>query len=236
MEVIYSRCAGLDVHKQTVVACVRIAANGAPVQEIRTFPTTTSGLLALVDWLGSFGVEQVAMEATGAYWKPVWHVLDGHFKLVLANAAQVKNVPGRKTDINDAMWLADLLAHGLIRASFVPPTPVQDLRALMRTRKQFLRERSAHIQRIEKLLEDANLKLSVVLSDSVGISGRAVLQAIIDGRHDPQYLASLVSTRVKAERSEILEALRGQIRPPHRFMLKLHLDHINTVDAAIAAI
>jgi transposase len=236
MEVIYARCAGLDVHKQTVVACVRVAGDGAPVQEVRTFATTTSGLLALVDWLDGFDVEQVAMEATGAYWKPVWHVLDGHFKLVLANAAHVKNVPGRKTDVNDAMWLADLVAHGLIRASFVPPTPVQELRALMRTRKQFVRERSAHIQRIEKLLEDANLKLSVVLSDIVGPSGRAVLQAIIDGHHDPKHLASLVSTRVKADRSEILEALRGYIRPHHRFMLKLHLDHINTVDAAIAAI
>ena len=236
MEVIHSRCAGLDVHKQTVVACVRIAGDGRPTQEVRSFATTTSGLLALADWLDSFSVEHVAMEATGAYWKPVWHVLDGHFQLLLANAAHVKNVPGRKTDINDAMWLADLLAHGLIRASFVPPTPVQDLRALVRTRKQFVRERSAHIQRIEKLLEDANLKLSVVLSDIVGTSGRAVLQAIVDGHHDPEYLASLVSARVKATRGEILESLRGYIRPHHRFMLKLHLDHINTVDAAIAAI
>jgi transposase len=236
MEVIHSRCAGLDVHKQTVVACVRIAGNRRPVQEVRSFATTTAGLLALADWLDSVGVEHVAMEATGAYWKPVWHVLDGHFQLLLANAAHVKNVPGRKTDINDAMWLADLLAHGLIRASFVPPTPVQDLRALVRTRKQFVRERSAHIQRIEKLLEDANLKLSVVLSDIVGTSGRAVLQAIVDGHHDPQYLASLVSARVKATRSEILESLRGYIRPHHRFMLKLHLEHINTIDAAIGAI
>ena len=236
MEVIYSRCAGLDVHKQTVVACVRIAEHGAPTQEVRTFTTTTAGLLALADWLDGFAVQHVAMEATGAYWKPVWHVLEGHFQLLLANAAHVKNVPGRKTDINDAMWLADLLAHGLIRASFVPPTAVQELRSLMRTRKQFVRERSAHVQRIEKLLEDANLKLSVVLSDIVGTSGRAVLQAIIDGQHDPAHLAALVSARVKAERREIVEALRGHIRPHHRFMLKLHLDHITTVDAAIGAI
>jgi transposase len=138
--------------------------------------------------------------------------------------------------VNDAMWLADLLAHGLIRASFVPPTAVQELRALMRTRKQFVRERSAHVQRIEKVLEDANLKLSVVLSDIVGPSGHAVLQAIIDGHHDPQHLAALVSPRVKAERSEILEALRGHIRPHHRFMLQLHLQHITTLDAAITAI
>jgi transposase len=170
MEVIYPRCAGLDVHKQTVVACARVAGHGPPTQEVRTFATTTSGLLALADWLESLGIEHVAMEATGVYWKPVWHVLEGHFELVLANAAHVKNVPGRKTDVNDSMWLADLLAHGLIRASFVPPVAVQELRTLTRTRKQFVRERASHVQRIEKVLEDANLKLSVVLSDIMGKS------------------------------------------------------------------
>jgi transposase len=236
MEVIYPRCAGLDVHKQTVVACVRIAGNGAPVTAVRTFASTTSGLLALADWLESFGVEQVAMEATGVYWKPVWHVLESHFALVLANAAHVKNVPGRKTDVNDAMWLADLLAHGLIRASFVPPTAVQELRSLTRTRKQFVRERAAHVQRIEKVLEDANLKLGVVLTDIMGLSGRAVLQALIAGEHDPQRLASYVDRRVKATRTEVLEALRGHVSTHHRFMLKLHLDHIKTLDVAIAAI
>ena len=236
MEVIYPRCAGLDVHKQTVVACVRIAGDAAPRQEVRTFATTTSGLLALADWLESFGVEHVAMEATGVYWKPVWHVLDGHFELVLANAAHVKNVPGRKTDVNDAMWLADLLAHGLIRASFVPPTAVQELRTLTRTRKQFVRERASHAQRIEKVLEDANLKLSVVLSDILGKSGRAVLQALVDGQTDPERLASCVTTRVKATRSELLEALRGHASAHHRFMLNVHLSHIDALDKAIAAI
>ena len=155
MQVIYPRCAGLDVRKQTVVACVRIAGDGPASQEVRTLATTTSGLVALSDSLDSFGVEQVGMEATGVYWKPVWHVLEGRVKLVLANAAHVKNVPGRKTDVNDSMWLADLLAHGLIRASFVPPVAVQELRTLTRTHKQFVRERSAHGQRIEKVLEDA---------------------------------------------------------------------------------
>lgn len=236
MDVIYPRCAGLDVHKQTVVACARVAGNGPLLQEVRSFATTTSGLLALADWLESLGVEHVAMEATGVYWKPVWHVLEGHFELVLANAAHVKNVPGRKTDVNDAMWLADLLAHGLIRASFVPPVAVQELRTLTRTRKQFVRERSAHVQRIEKVLEDANLKLSVVLSDLLGKSGRAVLQAIIDGHDDPQRLASCVTTRVKASRAELLEALRGHASAHHRFMLKLHLGHIDALDKAIAAI
>jgi len=234
MDVIYPRCAGLDVHKQTVVACARVAGNGPLLQDVRTFATTTSGLLALADWLESLGVEHVAMEATGVYWKPVWHVLEGHFELVLANAAHVKNVPGRKTDVNDAMWLADLLAHGLIRASFVPPVAVQELRTLTRTRKQFVRERSAHVQRIEKVLEDANLKLGVVLSDILGKSGRAVLQAIIDGQTDPQRLASCVSGRVKASRAELLEALRGHVSAHHRFMLKLHLAHIDALDKAIA--
>jgi transposase len=236
MEVIYPRCAGLDVHKQTVVGCVRIAQGAGPLQEVRTFTTTTSGLLALADWLDSFGVTHVAMEATGVYWKPVWHILEGHFELVLANAAHVKNVPGRKTDINDAMWLADLLAHGLIRASFVPPTAVQELRALTRTRKQFVRERSAHVQRIEKVLEDANLKLSVVLTDIMGQSGRAILHAIVDGDTDPERLLSHVDRRVKASRAEVREALRGHVSAHHRFMLKLHLAHIDALDRAIATI
>ena len=235
MDVIYPRCAGLDVHKQTVVACARIAGAGAPRQEVRTFETTTSGLLALADWLESFGVEQVAMEATGVYWKPVWHVLEGYFELILANAAHVKNVPGRKTDVNDATWLADLLAHGLIRASFVPPAAVQELRPLTRTRKQFVRERASHVQRIEKLLEDANIKLTSLISDITGKSGRAVLQALIDGQTDPERLVARIG-RVKATRAELLEALRGRVSPHHRFMLKLHLAHIDALDQAIAAI
>jgi transposase len=236
MQVIYPRCAGLDVHKQTVVACVRLARDGPALQEVRTFATTTSGLLALADWLDSFGVEQVGMEATGVYWKPVWHVLEGEFELVLANAGHVKNVPGRKTDVGDAMWLADLLAHGLIRASFVPPVAVQELRTLTRTRKQFVRERTAHAQRIDKVLEDANLKLGVVLSDLLGKGGRAVLQALIAGQSDPERLASCITTRVKASRAELLEALRGHVSAHHRFMLKLHLAHIDALDRAIAEI
>lgn len=236
MDVMYPRCAGLDVHKETVVACARVAGNGPLVQEVRTFDTTTSGLLALADWLDSLGVEHVAMEATGVYWKPVWHVLESHFELVLANSAHVKNVPGRKTDVNDATWLADLLAHGLIRASFVPPVAVQELRTLTRTRKQFVRERSSHVQRIEKVLEDANLKLSVVINDILGKSGRAVLQAIIDGHTEPERLVSCISTRVKASRAEQLEALRGRVSAHHRFMIKLHLDHIDALDKAVADI
>jgi len=236
MDVIYRRCAGLDVHKQTVVACARVAGQGPLLQEVRTFATTTSGLLELVDWLESLHIEHVGMEATGGYWKPVWHILEGHFELVLANAAHVKNVPGRKTDVNDAVWLADLLAHGLIRASFVPPTPVQELRTLTRTRKQFVRERAAHVQRIEKVLEDANLKITSVISDILGHGGRAVLRAIIAGHSSPDFLAAQITTRVKASQAELREALRGRISPHHRFMLKLHLGHIEALDQAIAEI
>lgn len=236
MDVIYQCCAGLDVHKQSVVACARIAVPGPLQRQVRTFETTTAGLLELQDWLESCGVQQVAMEATGVYWKPVWHVLEGHFELVLANAAHVKNVPGRKTDVNDATWLADLLAHGLIRASFVPPQPVQELRTLTRTRKQFVRERAAHIQRIEKVLEDANIKITSKISDMTGKSGRAVLQAIIDGQTDPQRLLACVTNRIKATREELLAALHGKIRAHHRFMLKLHLQHIDALDQAIAAL
>src|SRR5881296_1444436 len=172
MDVVHPKCAGLDVHQQTVVACARVV-NGASVHhEVRTFGTTTQDLLALSDWLTAHGCTHVAMESSGVYWKPVWHVLEGHFELVLANAAHVKNVPGRKTDVNDATWLADLLAYGLIRASFVPPAAVQELRALTRTRRQFVRERAAHVLRIDKVLGDANLKLGVVLTDIMGKSGR----------------------------------------------------------------
>src|SRR5215211_4861508 len=163
MEVIHPRCAGLDVHKDTVVASARLAAGREVVVEVRSFATTTAGLLALSAWLAERGCTRVAMEATGVYWKPVWHVLaDGDFTLVLANAAHVKNVPGRKTDVADATWLAELLAHGLVRASFVSDAPTQTLRALLRTRKQLAREQASHVQRLQKTLEDANLKLSSV--------------------------------------------------------------------------
>jgi transposase len=160
MEVLYPRCAGLDVHKATVVAAVRLVVGGKVVREVRTFATTTAGLLELAAWLGENGCTHVAMEATGVYWRPVWHVLaEGGFVLVLANAAQVKNVPGRKTDVGDATWLAELLAHGLVRASFVPDAPTAELRALLRTRKQLVRERAGHVLRLQKTLEDANVKL-----------------------------------------------------------------------------
>jgi transposase len=237
MEVLYPRCAGLDVHKDTVVAAVRIAAGGAPATQVRSFDTTTPGLLALSAWLAEHGCTHVAMEATGVYWKPVWHVLsDDDRVLILANAAHVKNVPGRKTDVADAAWLADLLAHGLIRASFVPEAPTQAMRALLRTRKQLVREQASHIQRIQKTLEDANLKLSSVLSQIMGKSGRAILQALIDGETDPDVLLTLLKRGVKTPPERIHAALQGRITPHHRFLLRLHLRQIEAIEAAIGEI
>ena len=234
MEVLYPHCAGLDVHKDTVVACVRHMANGSVKREVRSFKTTTKELLALSDWLASEGCTHVAMEATGVYWKPVWHVLsDGDFTLVLANAAHVKNVPGRKTDVNDATWLADLLAHGLIRGSFVPDEQTQQMRSLLRTRKQLVRECSSHVQRLQKTLEDANIKLDSVISDIMGLSGRAMIEALIAGESDPDRLAQLAHRRIKASPEALREALRGRITRHHRFLLRLHLQQIDAINAAI---
>lgn len=233
MEVIHERCAGLDVHQHTVVACTRVAAGGRVAQEVRTFDTTTKGLLALCDWLTVHECTHAAMESTGVYWKPVWHVLESSFELVLANAMHIRNVPGRKTDVSDAMWIADLLAHGLIRASFVPPTPVQELRDLTRTRKQLVREVAQHTQRIQKTLEDANIKITGVISDVLGSSGRALLEALVAGEADPERLVELCSSRLKATRSELVEALRGRVREHHRFLLKLHLGQIDGLNAAV---
>jgi len=236
MEVLYRRCAGLDVHRDTVVACRRVVEDGKVTREVRTFGTTTTELLAMSDWLAEAAVTHVAMEATGVYWKPVWHVLEDSFELVLANAMHIKNVPGRKTDVNDATWIADLLAHGLIRGSFVPPVPVQELRALTRTRKQLIRERTSHVQRVDKVLQDANIKLGSVLSDIMGQSGRAILAAIIEGETDAAELAAFVSKRVKASRERITEALRGNVTRNHRFLLKLHLGQVDAAQTAIDTI
>lgn len=239
MEVLFPRCAGLDVHKDTVVAAVRCV-SAPEAHEVRTFGATTSELLSLSDWLESHGCTHVAMEATGVYWKPIWHLLEGHFELVLANAQHVRNVPGRKTDVNDATWIADLLAHGLIRSSFVPPSPIQELRDLTRTRKQLVREVSQHSLRIQKVLEDANIKVSSVLSNVLGQSGRAMLAAIIDGEEDPERLADLAQGIARKKHPALVEALRGHVTPHHRTMLKLHLglvaaleDALRDVDAAL---
>jgi transposase len=235
MEVIHSRCAGLDVHKKSVVACIRIVEGNSVRHEVRTFGTTTSALYELADWLSAEEVTHAAMESTGVYWKPVWHILEECCELVLANAQHIRNVPGRKTDVNDATWIADLLAHGLIRGSFVPERGVQELRELTRTRKQFVRERSRYVQRIQKVLEDANIKLASVISNVVGKSGRAILTAVIAGESDPRKLARLAQG-LKASEEALAEALRGHVTDHHRFMLKLYLEQLDALDAAIAAI
>jgi transposase len=235
MEVLYPRCAGLDVHKATVVACVRVVAGGPVQTPVRTFATTTAGLLELADWLTAHGCTHVAMESTGVYWKPVWHVLASDFELVLANASHIRNVPGRKSDVSDAMWIADLLAHGLLRGSFVPPPAVQELRDLTRTRKQLVRDVGQHAQRIEKVLEDANLKLTTVLTDVVGASGRRMLEALIAGETNSEALAALASPRVKAAPAALAEALRGRVTPHHRFLLREHLLMIDHLRQRIAA-
>ena len=237
MKVLYPRCAGLDVHKETVVACARIAlVAGGARHEVATFGTTTGELLRLSDWLADHGCTHVAMEATGVYWKPVWQVLEGSFELLLANAAHVRNVPGRKTDVNDATWIADLLAHGLVEASFVPPLPIQELRTLTRTRKQLVRERARHVQRLQKTLEEANVKLASVLSDIVGVSGRAMLRALIAGETDPERLSALGHGRLQSSHTERVEALRGRVTRHHRFLLQLHLEQVETLERAIALI
>src|SRR5215831_1317163 len=237
MQVLYPRCCALDVHKVTVVACLRIADDSKVTTQVRTFDTMTASLITLRDWLAANKCTHVAMEATGVYWKPVWHILsDGHFELVLANAAHVKNVPGRKTDVSDAEWHSDLLAHGLIRASFVPDTQTQELRALMRTRKQLVREAASHIQRVQKTLEDANIKLDSVISDVMGMSGRAMIEAMIAGETNPTKLAAFADRRLKASPSQLCAALRGRVTKQHRFLLRLHLNQIDALEAAIAEI
>ena len=234
MDILYERVTGLDVHKDTVVACVRLLVEGKTARECRTFATTTEQLVALRTWLEECRCTHVAMEATGVYWMPVFRLLDaGKFELLVANAAHIKNVPGRKTDMNDAMWIADLLACGLIQASFVPNEEVQELRALTRTRKQLVREQTRHVQRIEKTLAEANLKLSSVISDIMGASGRRMIQAMIDGVRQPNKLAELAGKQIKATPKELYDALHGRLTDHHRFLLALHLKQWDSIDATI---
>lgn len=234
MEVLYARCAGLDVHQKSVVACVRIhGPDGRAKTETRTFATDTLALLELSAWLEETGCTHAVMEATGVYWKPVWHVLEEGCALVLANAHYVRNVPGRKTDVSDAAWLADLLAHGLVRASFVPERPTQELRDLTRTRKQLMRQRAQHVNRLHKVLEDANLKIGSYITDITGVTGRAILNALIAGETDPEKLASLRNPRLKAPLEELTKALRGKVTKHHLFMLQMHLDQIDAAQRSV---
>lgn len=237
MDLLHPRCAGLDVHKKTVVACVRIAQGDQVQRLVRTFGTTTAQLFELAEFLTQHEVTDVALEATGIYWRPVWHVLEPQgFVLVLGNAAHIRNVPGRKSDTNDAMWLADLLAHGLIRASFVPPAPVEQLRMLTRTRKQLVREGAQHSNRIHKVLEDCNLKLTSVVTNVMGMTGRAILEALAAGQTDPETLSELACGSLKRRKGELAQALRGQVAAHHRYLLQLHLGLYDAVQQAIASL
>jgi transposase len=234
MEVLHERVAGLDVHKDNVVGCVRTMSAGRAKREFQTFATTTDGLLALLAWLTSHQCELVAMEATGVFWMPVWRILsDGAFKLIVVNAAHIKAVPGRKTDMKDAEWLAELAAFGLIKASFVPDEEQHELRALMRTRKQLVREQTRHVQRIQKTMTEANIRLDSVISDIMGVNGRRIVEAMIRGVRDPRKLAALADKRLKAKPKELYDALHGRLTDHHRFLLQLHLGQWDTLDATI---
>jgi transposase len=234
MEIIHPNCAGLDVHKKTVVACVRKQEGKKVDRETRRFATTTEGIIELFDWLSDAGCTHAVMESTGIYWRPVWRVLEGGPELVLANAKAVKNVPGRKSDVNDAQWLADLLAHGLVRGSFVPPKDQQERRELTRTRRQLIREQVQHKQRIQKVLEVCNIKLASVISDISGKSGRAILDAIAAGEIDPIKLADLARGTIKRDKwLDVAKSLQGSVSPHDRFLLSMHLRMLDSLQTEI---
>jgi transposase len=237
MQIMHERVAGLDVHKDSVVACVRGMSGSKAMRECRTFETTTDGLVSLLEWLVSSRCEVVAMEATGVYWIPVWKILsDGQFTMIVANAAHIKAVPGRKTDVNDATWIADLAAFGLLKASFVPEEDLHELRSLMRTRKQLVREQSRHIQRIQKTLTEANIRMDSVISDIMGLNGRRVIEALIAGERNPRKLVALTDRRLKATPKELYDALHGRLTDHHRFLLQLHLRQYDALDEAVQQI
>ena len=238
MNLIYARCAGLDVHKATVVGCVRVPGpqRGERRGEIRTFSTTMAGLLALADWLTAQEVTHVAIESTGVYWRPVYAVLEGLMTLLLVNARHVKMVPGRKTDVRDCEWLAQLLECGLLRASFVPPRPIRDLRDLTRLRKTLIRERGHHVNRIAKTLELANIKLGCVVTDIMGKTGRAILHLLSVGIDDPDRLAACAEGLLRKKQAALREAVVGRLTPHYAFLLQQHLSLIEALDAHLATL
>jgi len=233
MDVLYPCCAGLDLHKETVVACLRKADAGKTRHEVRTFRTETGALLTLADWLAGEGVTHVAMESTGVYWKPVWNLFEGVFELLLVNAEHVKKVPGRKTDVKDAQWLAELLQHGLLKPSFVPDKPIRQLRDLTRQRTQLVRQKVQVANRIHKTLEDCNVKLGSVASDVLGASGRDMLRAIVRGETDPVALADLARQRLREKIPQLREALEGEIEDHHRFLLGMLMDQVDFLEGQI---
>lgn len=234
MHVVYPRCCGLDVHKASVSACILISEPTGTQRQLRRFTTMTGDVLALGDWLAEHGVTHLAMESTGVYWKPIWNLLEGRVEMLLVNAQHIKAVPGRKTDLKDCEWIAELLQHGLLRGSFVPPGPIQELRDLNRNRAILVQQRATVSNRIEKVLEDANIKLSSVASHVLGQSGRAMLQAMADGTVDPEKLAAMARARLRKKIPELRLALRGRFEERHRFQLKELLEQLHFLDARIA--
>jgi transposase len=237
MQVVYERCCGLDIHKRSVVACLIVpgmpGSDKLPQKEIRTFGTMTEDLLGLSDWLLSNGVTHVAMESTGVFWKPIYNLLEGQFDLLLVNAAHIKAVPGRKTDVRDCEWIADLLRHGLLTSSFVPDRPQRELRELTRYRTQLIRERSTEVNRLQKTLEGANIKLSSVATDIMGVSGKHILSALIGGSTDEGAMAQLAKGRMREKIPQLQAALKGSFGPHQRFMLAHQLAMIEVLDTSI---
>jgi transposase len=234
MQIVYGHCAGIDVHKKTVVVCCRIVQDdGTHTTHLRTFRTMTADLLLLSDWLLSLGITHVAMESTGEFWKPLYNLLESSFEVLVVNAAHIKHVPGRKTDVRDAEWIAELLAHGLLRASFVPQAPQRALRDLTRQRTHLIGERASVVNRMQKVLEWANLKLTSVVTDITGVSARAMLQALVAGQTDVRLLADLAQGRLRAKRSELEQALQGTLQSHHAFMIAQHLAHIDFLEEQI---
>lgn len=234
MEVVYERCAGLDVHKKSVTACrITPGAGRGWQKESRRFGTMTDELLKLADWLRAGQVTAVAMESTGVYWKPVFNILESEFEVLLVNARHIKYVPGRKSDISDAQWIGELLQHGLLKASYIPEVAQRDLRDLIRYRTSLVQERTREINRVQKVLEDANVKLASVATNVMGVSGRQMLEAIIAGEQEPEALADLAKGRLRAKIPELERALSGRIRDSHRLLLRLHLEHIDDLNSKI---
>jgi transposase len=237
MERLFERVAGLDVHKQTVAACVRVPGiKSSREQQVRVFGTTTAELLALRDWLQALGVTHVAMESTGVLWKPVFYLLEDAFTCLLVNPVHVKRVPGRKTDVQDCIWLAELLEHGLLRGSFVPPVPIRELRDLTRHRKSLIQERTRAANRLHKVLEDAGIKLASVATDILGASGRAMLSALVQGTTNPDVLADLARGRLRTKLPALRQALVGRFRPHHAFLVTQVLTHLDYLDEAIVSL
>ena len=235
MEITHTHCAGLDVHKRTVVACcLTPGPRGEVCSETRTFGTMTADLLALADWLTGKAITQVAMESTGEFWKPVYNLLEGALTVLVVNAQHIRNVPGRKTDVKDAQWIADLLRHGLVRGSFIPPLPQRDLRDLTRQRTNLVQERATVTRRLQKVLEWANLKLAAVVTDVTGVSARQMLAAIIAGEDEVATLAELAKGRLRSKRAELERALTGRVRDHHRFLLAQHLAHLDFLEEELA--